>query len=47
MDISSVGTVSKMKAYGNNRADGTFMPGGMIPGYLIIQPHRRLRLSLV
>jgi endoglucanase len=36
--ISSVGTVSKMKAYGNNRADGTFIPGGMIPGYVLIQP---------
>ena len=31
-------TVSKMKAYGNNRADGTFIPGGMIPGYIIIKP---------
>jgi endoglucanase len=36
--ISSVGTVSKLKAYGNNRADGTFIPGGMIPGYILIQP---------
>ncbi len=36
--ISSVGTVSKLKAYGNNRADGTFIPGGMIPGYIIIKP---------
>jgi hypothetical protein len=36
--ISSIGTVSKMKAYGNNRADGTFIPGGMIPGYIIIKP---------
>ena len=36
--ISSVGAVSKMKAYGNNRADGTFIPGGMIPGYIIIKP---------
>lgn len=36
--ISSVGTVSKLKAYGNNRADGTFIPGGMIPGYVLIQP---------
>jgi hypothetical protein len=36
--ISSVGTASKMKAYGNNRADGTFIPGGMIPGYVIIKP---------
>jgi hypothetical protein len=36
--VSSVGTVSKMKAYGNNRADGTFIPGGMIPGYIVIKP---------
>jgi len=36
--ISAAGTVSKMKAYGNNRADNTFIPGGMIPGYIIIQP---------
>jgi hypothetical protein len=36
--ISSVGTVSKMKGYGNNRADGTFVPGGMIPGYIVIKP---------
>ena len=36
--ISSVGTVSKMKAYGNNRADGTYVPGGMIPGYIVIRP---------
>ena len=36
--ISSVGTVSKMKGYGNNRADDTFVPGGMIPGYIIIKP---------
>ena len=27
-----------MKAYGNNRADGTFIPGGMIPGYIVIKP---------
>ena len=33
-----MGTVSKLKAYGNNRADGTFIPGGMIPGYIIIKP---------
>ncbi len=36
--ISSIGTVSKLKAYGNNRADGTFIPGGVIPGYIIIKP---------
>ena len=36
--ISSIGTVSKLKGYGNNRADGAFIPGGMIPGYIIIKP---------
>ncbi len=36
--ISSVGTSSKLKAYGNNRADNTFIPGGVIPGYVVIKP---------
>jgi endoglucanase len=36
--ISSVGTSSKLIAYGNNRADYSFIPGGMIPGVVIIQP---------
>ena len=36
--VSSVGTVSKLVAYGNNRADYSFIPGGMIPGVVIIQP---------
>ncbi len=36
--VSAVGTVSKLKAYGNNRADNTFIPGGVIPGYIVIQP---------
>jgi endoglucanase len=36
--VSSVGTSSKLVAYGNNRADYTFIPGGMIPGVVIIQP---------
>jgi endoglucanase len=36
--ISSVGTSSKLVGYGNNRADYTFIPGGMIPGVVIIQP---------
>ena len=36
--VSGVGTVSKLKAYGNNRADNTFIPGGVIPGYIIIKP---------
>jgi endoglucanase len=36
--VSSVGTVSKLKGYGNNRADGAFIPGGVIPGYILIKP---------
>jgi hypothetical protein len=34
----TVGTTSKLVGYGNNRADYTFIPGGMIPGVVIIQP---------
>jgi endoglucanase len=36
--VSTVGTASKLVAYGNNRADYTFIPGGMIPGVVIIEP---------
>jgi endoglucanase len=36
--VSAVGTQSKLIAYGNNRADYSFVPGGMIPGLVIIQP---------
>jgi endoglucanase len=36
--VSGVGTQSKLIAYGNNRADYTFIPGGMVPGVVIIQP---------
>jgi len=36
--VSAIGTNSKLVAYGNNRADDTFVPGGMIPGYVIIKP---------
>lgn len=36
--VSAVGTSSKLKAYGNNRADGSFIPGGVIPGYIVIRP---------
>ena len=36
--VSTVGTSSKLIGYGNNRADYTFIPGGMIPGVVIIQP---------
>jgi hypothetical protein len=36
--VSGVGTRSKLIAYGNNRADYTFIPGGVVPGVTIIQP---------
>ncbi|MGB7549361.1 MAG: glycoside hydrolase family 9 protein [Terracidiphilus sp.] len=36
--VSTVGTYSKLIGYGNNRADYTFIPGGMIPGVVIIEP---------
>ena len=36
--MSAVGTVSKIKMYGNNRADNTFIPGAVIPGYVVIRP---------
>lgn len=36
--VSGVGTESKLIGYGNNRADYTFIPGGMIPGVVIINP---------
>ena len=36
--VSGVGTVSKRIAYGNNRADYTFIAGGVVPGVLILKP---------
>jgi endoglucanase len=36
--ISAIGTRSKLQAYGNNRYDNSFIPGGMIPGYIVIKP---------
>ena len=36
--VSSVGTRSKKVAYGNNRADFTFIAGGVVPGVLILKP---------
>ena len=36
--VSGIGAQSKLIAYGNNRADYTFIPGGVIPGVTIIQP---------
>ncbi len=36
--VSAVGTQSKEVAYGNNRADFSFIAGGVVPGVLIIKP---------
>jgi len=36
--VSTVGTNSKLIAYGNNRADYTFIPGGMVPGIVVLKP---------
>jgi hypothetical protein len=36
--VSAVGTHSKKIAYGNNRADFSFIAGGIVPGTLIIKP---------
>ncbi|MCB0599504.1 MAG: hypothetical protein KDD28_35880, partial [Phaeodactylibacter sp.] len=36
--VSGVGTVSKKVAYGTNRADFSFIAGGIVPGVLILQP---------
>ncbi|MBS1876792.1 MAG: glycoside hydrolase family 9 protein [Acidobacteria bacterium] len=36
--VSAVGTRSKLRAYGNNRADNSFIAGGVIPGYVVIKP---------
>jgi endoglucanase len=36
--VSGVGAVSKEVAYGNNRADFTFIAGGVVPGELILAP---------
>ncbi len=36
--VSGVGTESKLIGYGKNRADYTFIPGGMIPGVTVLQP---------
>lgn len=36
--VSGVGTQSKEVAYGNNRADFSYIAGGVVPGVLIIKP---------
>ncbi|MDR1764248.1 MAG: glycoside hydrolase family 9 protein [Dysgonamonadaceae bacterium] len=36
--VSGVGVQPKRVAYGNNRADFTFIPGGIVPGVRILKP---------
>lgn len=36
--VSGVGTVSKKVAYGQNRADYSFIAGGVVPGVLVLKP---------
>ena len=36
--VSAVGNRSKHLAYGNNRADFTFIAGGVVPGVLVLKP---------
>ena len=36
--VSAVGTHSKKVAYGNNRANFTFIAGGVVPGILVLKP---------
>jgi hypothetical protein len=36
--VAGVGTVSKTRTYSNNRADNSFIPGALIPGYIVIKP---------
>jgi hypothetical protein len=36
--VAGVGTVSKTKTYSFNRGDNAYIPGAVIPGYVIIKP---------
>ena len=36
--IAGIGTRSKLKTYSNNRGDHSYIPGAMIPGYIVIKP---------
>lgn len=36
--IAGIGAHSKLKTYSNNRGDNSYIPGGMIPGYIVIKP---------
>ena len=36
--VTAVGVNTKKVAYGNNRADYTFIPGGIVPGLVLLKP---------
>ncbi len=36
--VAGVGTVSKTKTYSNNRGDNSYIPGAVIPGYVVLKP---------
>jgi endoglucanase len=36
--VAGVGTVSTTRTYSNNRGDNGYIPGAVIPGYIIIKP---------
>ncbi len=36
--VSAVGAQSQTRAYGSNRADFSFIPGGVVPGVLVLPP---------
>ena len=36
--VAGVGTVSKKRTYGSNRADFSFIAGGVVPGVLLLKP---------
>ncbi|MGO9097169.1 MAG: glycoside hydrolase family 9 protein [Bryobacteraceae bacterium] len=36
--VSGVGTRSTLMAYGSNRADFTYIPGGLAPGFAMVKP---------
>jgi endoglucanase len=36
--VAGVGTVSKTKTYSSNRGDNAYIPGAVVPGYIIIKP---------
>jgi hypothetical protein len=36
--IAAIGTASKLHTYSGNRGDDSYIPGGMIPGYVVIKP---------